>query len=77
MGSNTRDAIRWVIAVMIVLVPIASFAYSVVRYGAVAALVAFFAIVFVATMAYLLYTVVIGVKMTIDDVLEDDELGCL
>lgn len=73
MGSNTRDALRWAIAAMIVLVPIASLTYSAVTYGAVATMWAFVTIVFVAMMAYFLCTAIIDAKKTIDEVLADDE----
>ena len=73
MGSKTRDAIRWVIAAMIVLVPIMSFIYSIVRYGAIEATFALFAVVFVASTAYFLYTVIRDVKLFIDKVLAYDE----
>ena len=73
MSHKTRDAIRWAIAAMIVLVPITSFAYSVMRYGAVAAVGALLVTFIVAAVAFFLYMVISDVKLIIDRVLEDDE----
>lgn len=77
MSSNTRDAIRWAIAVMMVLVPIMSIIYSVMRYGAAATIWALATIIFVAIAAYYLCTAVIDVKLTIDKMLADDKRGRL